>query len=66
LLEELVRIAPKLGIALDDGQLSDAEADKINKDSESEEGLWIEKTVWISLFEAARLSIEHKTAVCFA
>ena len=61
-----MRIAPKLGIALDDGQLSDAEADKINKDSESEEGLWIEKTVWISLFEAARLSIEHKTAVCFA
>jgi hypothetical protein len=46
--------------------LSDAEADKINKDSESEEGLWIEKTVWISLFEAARLSIEHKTVVYFA
>jgi hypothetical protein len=66
LFEELVQIAPKLGIALDDGQLFDAEADKINKDAESEKGLWIEKTVWISLFEAARLSIEHKTAVCFA
>lgn len=66
LLEELIRIAPKLGITLDGGQLSDAEADKINKDFESEEGLWIEKIVWISLFEAARLSIEHKTAICFA
>jgi hypothetical protein len=66
LMEELVRIAPKLGIALDGEQLSDAEADKINKESESEVGLWIEQTVWISLFEAARLSIEHKTAICFA
>lgn len=64
LIDELVCIAPKLGISLDRGRLSDSEADQINRDSESEEGLWIEKTVWLSLFEAARLSIEHKTAIC--
>ncbi len=66
LMEELVRIAPKLNIILNGCQLSDAEADRINKLSESEDGMWIENAVWISLFEAVRLSIEHKTAVCFA
>lgn len=65
LMEELVSIAPMLNITLDGGKLSDAEADRINNASESETGMWIENTVWISLFEAARLSIEHKTAICF-
>jgi hypothetical protein len=27
--------------------------------------LWIEEMVWLSLFEAARLSVEYKTAICF-
>jgi hypothetical protein len=70
LMEELILIAPKLGIQLDNGHLSDAEVVKIDieieNDREAEEGLWIEKIVWLSLFEAARLSIEHKTAICFS
>lgn len=66
LMEELVSIAPMLNITLDGFHLSDAEADRINKVSESETGMWIENTVWLSFFEAARLSIEHKTAICFA
>jgi hypothetical protein len=31
----------------------------------SEGPFWTELAVWISLFEAARLSIKHKTAICF-
>lgn len=66
LMDELVRIAPTLGIAIDSGRLSDAEAAKVNSEATKEERLWIEKTVWISLFESARLSIEHRTAISFA
>jgi hypothetical protein len=65
LLRELVAVAPVLGIALPGGKLSDAEANRINGITEAEGPFWIELTVWISLFEAARLSIEHKSAVCF-
>lgn len=66
LMEELVSIAPKLGIELSNGELSDAAAKKINEESTTEDSpFWIEKIVWLSLFEAARLSIEHKTAIRF-
>jgi hypothetical protein len=66
LRKELIAAAPALGIRLENGQLSDHEADRLNGEIEAESPLWIEKAVWMSLFEAARLSIEHKTAVCFA
>lgn len=66
LREELVAVAPALGIRLENGQLRDHEADRLNREIEAESALWIEKAVWLSLFEAARLSIDHKTAVCFA
>lgn len=65
LMEELQLIAPSLGITLNDGALSDAEATRINKEVDAESTLWIELMVWITLFEAARLSLEHKTAICF-
>jgi hypothetical protein len=65
LLKELVAIAPKLGIKLEGEHLTEGEAAKIASESELQQGLWIEKIVWISLFEAARLSIEYKTAICF-
>lgn len=65
LMRELVTLAPYLGIQLKNGELSDAEAERLNEESESEEGFWIEKCVWLSLFEAARLSLKHKTAICF-
>jgi len=65
LLKELQAAAPALDIRLVNGQLSDEEAQKINSAVEAESPLWIEKAVWLSLFEAARLSIQHRTAVCF-
>ena len=65
LMEELVVIAPSLGITLGGGTLSDEEARRINKVGSSEEGLYLENIVWITLFEAARLSIAHRTAINF-
>jgi hypothetical protein len=65
LRDELIVAAPSLGIEIKDGDISDAEAERINRESSMEGHLWIEKIVWLSLFEAARLSIEHHTAVCF-
>jgi hypothetical protein len=65
LLRELVMVAPALGIVLENGELSDAEAKRINEVGASDIGLWIEYIVWIALFEAARLSIEHNTLIVF-
>lgn len=63
-LDELVAVAPALGIVLNGSELSDAEAQRI--DAETDElPLFIERLVWLSLFEAARLSVEHRTAICF-
>ena len=65
LMRELVAVAPVLGIELDGEQLSDTEADRINNVVGKEGPFGIELAVWISLFEAARLSIQHRTAICF-
>jgi hypothetical protein len=67
LLDELTEIASKLGVTLNQGQLSDAEAQRIKTEADpTMGGFWREKAIWLSLFEAARLSIEYKTAICFA
>lgn len=66
LRDELVEVAPALGVRLGpDGGLSDAEARRVNGLAESDDGLFREYTVWIALYEAARLSIELKTAIAF-
>jgi hypothetical protein len=65
LMQELVEIAPLLGIKLRGGSLTDEEATRINSLAETEAGFWIELLVWISLFEAARLSLEYGTAIVF-
>ncbi|MBY0458406.1 MAG: hypothetical protein K2V38_13785 [Gemmataceae bacterium] len=62
-LRELVVVAPLLNIALEGDQLPDAVAEEINNDDTSK--LADERTAWLILFEAFRLGIEHKTAVCF-
>lgn len=66
LFRELVSIAPALGIALVGHKLADHEAEKLTFEIENEDLLWIEKTVWFDLFEAARLSLEHDTAIVFS
>ena len=65
LLDELVLVAPALGISLVDGQLSDAEAERIGKLIDADQGLYREYVSWLRLYESARLSIAHKTAIVF-
>jgi hypothetical protein len=50
---------------LDGAELRDPQADEINRLLHAGTGLFIEKIVWLSLYEAARLSIEHRTAIFF-
>lgn len=64
LFDEVCACAPALGIELVDGVLSDAEAARVN-DLAVEGELEREHTVWIALYEAARLSIAHRTAIVF-
>lgn len=65
LLKELEQIAPKLDIKLTNNILSKEEAERINNLAESQEGFFREYSTWIALYEAARLSIENKTAISF-
>lgn len=66
LREELQAMAPCLGIQLQSGDLTDSEANNIRARVQAETGLWIECGVWLTLYETARLSIKHNTAICFA
>ncbi len=65
LREELQVAARPLGITLENGALSDQEAARINALGLANVHLYREYTVWLALFEAARLSIEHGTAIRF-
>jgi len=65
LLKELILIAAPLGIVLRDRQLSDADASVIAEEAEKGGPYWIERLAWLTLFEAARLSIEHRAAIHF-
>jgi len=62
--EELIAMAPCLGISNAD-VLSDTTVDEIRAAVETESELWIEKGVWLTLYEACRLSKQHSTAICF-
>lgn len=65
LQRELIEMAPFLDINLDDKVLSDAESDKLNQQIESETSFYREKLVWLTLFEAARLSIQYQSMIYF-
>ena len=65
LLEELVFVAPALGIRLTNGKLSDEEAERIDALIDEDGGLYREYVSWLLLYESARLSIAHKTAIVF-
>ena len=66
LLEELLVVAPALGICLTSGELSDDEAARVDELACSGEGLSRELCSWLALYEAARISIELKTAIVFS
>ena len=66
LKEELEYVAPGLGIELSAQGLDDEETKRINEVMEREGPLWKEQIVWLALYEAARLSTEHRAAICFS
>ncbi len=65
LFAELCLVAPALGIQLQGTTLGDDEAERITAIIDDEGDLNIELMVWLALFEAARLSLAHKTAIRF-
>jgi hypothetical protein len=65
LREELIAMAPALGIILNKtGDLNDDEAARIDTETEGAP-LRREKMVWLALYEASRLSIQYKAAIYF-
>jgi hypothetical protein len=64
-LMELVGTAGLLDIRLAGDALSDDEAERINAEEDGAHPLWIERKVWLALYEALRLSLEHRSAVVF-
>lgn len=65
LMKELIIVAPELGISLSDGILCDEQAEVVNNRAWSRDILRDELIAWIALYEAARLSIEYKSAIVF-
>ncbi|MBP6745148.1 hypothetical protein KA344_07925 [bacterium] len=63
-MEEMQLAAKALGIDLVNGELSDEGAAAIN-DVDENDPFMIEKIVWLSFYEAARLSIKHNTMIVF-
>ncbi|MEU0558087.1 hypothetical protein [Dactylosporangium sp. NPDC006015] len=63
LLDELRRVAPRIGVRLDeDGSLSDAEADRLGAEGDPFE---TEQMVWLTLHEACRVSIASGHPIVF-
>ena len=67
LRDELVLVLARcLGIQLAGNLLvKRGKVQAINSDLDKGEGIWIERIVWLSLFEASWLSIEHNAAIEF-
>lgn len=64
-LSELVRAAPLLGIPLEGRELSDEAARAVATEPDESHPYWIERKVWLSMFEAFRYSVEHGCAVVY-
>jgi hypothetical protein len=66
LLDELREVAPAIDIDLKDGELTDGEADRLYEVGCDDAHPWTrEYVVFLALWEAAKASIAHKTAIVF-
>lgn len=65
LLHELVYVAPYLGITLVEGELSDAEIDRLHGELDDDDPLYRERVTWLLFFEAARVSVANNTIITF-
>jgi hypothetical protein len=71
LLQEVIALAPELGIPLEAGVLPDATAAKINDfaplyDGDTCELSEDQRTAWLLLYEGARLGVHHHAALSLA
>jgi hypothetical protein len=64
-LRELLLTTPLLGIRVTDGVLSDEVAREIADEEDEAHPYWIERKVWLLLFERFRHSIQCKAVVSF-
>jgi hypothetical protein len=64
-LAEVIHAAPLLGIEFEDGKPTKTAVDTIREEEDDAHPLWIERKVWLAMYEKFRLSIEHRTAVVF-
>ena len=67
-MAELCELAPLIGIQVEpDKSVSDHEFDRVNAlNGVEDDPLWIEKFVWLSLYESARLSIANNALIVFS
>jgi hypothetical protein len=65
LLKELERVAPAIGIQLENGILPPVEEDKLARIDDDADPFYREKIVWFSLYEAAKLCMVHGTLLVF-
>lgn len=65
LRDDLLLLTDPLEIPVVDGDLSDTAAQEIAAQRPTGAPFAVERLVWLALFEAARLSIKHKTAILF-
>ncbi|MEM9538104.1 MAG: hypothetical protein AAGA60_01185 [Cyanobacteria bacterium P01_E01_bin.42] len=65
LLEELKEIAPYLDIQMNGDDISDREFSRVYEESMDESPSGIEKMVWLTIHEMAKLSKRYKTAIVF-
>jgi hypothetical protein len=66
LLRELIELAPAIDIQLDNGDLSKDTIDNLIFNRHRDDHLFeTERSIWFSLFEAARKSIKYKTVIRF-
>lgn len=61
---ELYKVGPGIGIPIKKGKLAPEDEEKL-VDPEETDPLFREKIVWFALFEATRISIDHKTLIVF-
>jgi hypothetical protein len=64
-LAEVILAATLLGIELKGGQPTKKAVEAVQEEEDEAHPLWIERKVWLAMYEKFRLSIEYKTAVVF-
>ena len=65
MVEELIAVAPSLGIDIVDRALSDDEAKKLAEANDDSAPFYREKIVWFTLWELANVSVQQNATLIF-